>query len=423
MGTHFEYGKEYVEEIAELINKENEKNKRDIRWFNINYGLEEEKVISNEVIKALGGETENEAMPTELDFEKATKNATSDLVVNMEIKAEGNGKVKVAPESNKQVISVHYNYGEDGKTLVPVTKEVIGEGENGKKTIPFKIGVKFVSATELDLANPEILKVSVNSNMEGSEEVVFNVLENAEGSETVSWKAEPQVNYLKVTGLHNGKLDNFQVARDGNYDVESLEYMQTIASQIFDGINGSEFPMAKENTFRNGALIKVSAESKIELNIKDIKGKSNIRENGVSWEVYEYSIEESKFVKLATKAYKDVKILEPNKLYLVITDCFIPDDAEVNASFNIGYKLTVREDVVNEAPATIDPALNGGVEIPDTEPSVEEAQLPGSSEVVQEENLYNKYFREERTVDSTEKAIEPVEIEAKIIIKDKPNHY
>ena len=72
--------------------------------------------------------------------------------------------------------------------------------------------------------------------MEGSKEVVFNVLENAEGSETISWKADPEVNYLKITGLHNGKLENFKVAKDGIYNVESLEYMQVIASQIFDEV-------------------------------------------------------------------------------------------------------------------------------------------------------------------------------------------
>lgn len=428
LGTNFNEGKEYVEEIAELINKENKKNKRDIRWFNINYGLEEEQMLSNEVIKTLGGETENEVMPTELDFEKVVKNATSDLIVNMEIKAEGYGKVKVAPESNKQVIAVHYNYKKDDKgevvinekkqkTLIPVTTGEVGTGESLKKTIPFKVGLKFMSDTELDLADPKVLKVSVNSSMEGSKEVVFNVLENAEGSETISWKADPEVNYLKITGLHNGKLENFKVAKDGIYNVESLEYMQVIASQIFDGINSSEFPMAKENTFRSGALVEVNAKSNIELNLKDINGKSNIRENDVKWEVYEYNIGENKFVKKATKAYKDVKILEANKLYLVVTDCFIPEDAEIDASFNIGYSITVEKDEPN------DPALNGGVEMPSSEPSVEEALLPGSNEVVQEENLYEKYFLEERTRDNEDKSIAPIKIETKIIIKDKPNHY
>lgn len=428
LGTNFNEGKEYVEEIAELINKENKKNKRDIRWFNINYGLEEEQMLSNEIIKTLGGETENEAMPTELDFERVVKNATSDLIVNMEIKAEGYGKVKVAPESNKQVIAVHYNYKKDDKgevvinekkqkTLIPVTTEEIGTGESLKKTIPFKVGLKFMSDTELDLADPKVLKVSVNSTMEGSEEVIFNVLENAEGSETISWKADPEVNYLKITGLHNGKTDNFEVAKDGNYDVESLGYMQGIASQIFDGINGSEFPMAKENTFRTGALIKVNATSYIKLNIKDIRGKSNIRENDVKWKVHEYNIETNEFEGIDTKAYKDVKILEANKLYLVVTDCFIPDDAEIDASFNIGYSITVKKDEPN------DPALNGGVEMPPSEPSVEEALLPSSNEVVQEENLYEKYFLEERTRDNEDKSIAPIEIETKIIIKDKPNHY
>ena len=433
LGTNFNEGKEYVEEIAELINKENKKNKRDIRWFNINYGLEEEQMLSNEVIKTLGGETENEVMPTELDFEKVVKNATSDLIVNMEIKAEGYGKVKVAPESNKQVIAVHYNYKKDDKgevvinekkqkTLIPVTTGEVGTGESLKKTIPFKVGLKFMSDTELDLADPKVLKVSVNSSMEGSKEVVFNVLENAEGSETISWKADPEVNYLKITGLHNGKLDNFEVAKDGNYDIESLGYMQGIASQIFDGINGSEFPMAKENTFTSGALIKVNAESNIELNIKDIKGKSNIRENDVKWKVYEYNIEQNKFIKKATKDYDGVKILEANKLYLVVADCFIPDDAEIDASFNIGYKLKIEKRERNETFA-VDPALNGGVEMPSSEPSVEEVLLPGSNEVVQEENLYEKYFLEERTRDNEDKSIAPIKIETKIIIKDKPNHY
>lgn len=433
LGTNFNEGKEYVEEIAELINKENEKNKRDIRWFNINYGLEEEQMLSNEVIKSLGGETENEVMPTELDFEKVVKNATSDLVVNMEIKAEGYGNVKVAPESNKQIIAVHYNYKKDEsgniivndkkqKTLVPVTKEVIGEGADSKKTIPFKVGLKFMSDTELDLADSKVLKVSVNSNMEGSKEVIFNVLENIEGSEIVSWKAEPEVNYLKITGLHNGKLDNFEVAKDGNYDVESLGYMQVIASQIFDGINSSEFSMAKENTFRSGALIKVNAESNIKLNIKDIKGESNIRENDVKWEVYEYNIEQNKFIKKATKDYDGMKILQANKIYLVVADCFIPDDAEIDASFNIGYKLKIEKREKNKT-FDVEPALNGGVEMPSSEPSVEEALLPGSNEVVQEENLYEKYFLEERTKDNEDKSIAPIEIETKIIVKDKPNHY
>lgn len=253
--------------------------------------------------------------------------------------------------------------------------------------------------------------------MEGSEEVIFNVLENAEGSETISWKADPEVNYLKITGLHNGKTDNFEVAKDGNYDVESLGYMQGIASQIFDGINGSEFPMAKENTFRTGALIKVNATSYIKLNIKDIRGKSNIRENDVKWKVHEYNIETNEFEGIDTKAYKDVKILEANKLYLVVTDCFIPDDAEIDASFNIGYSITVKKDEPNDS------ALNGGVEMPPSEPSVEEALLPSSNEVVQEENLYEKYFLEERTRDNEDKSIAPIEIETKIIIKDKPNHY
>ena len=175
--------------------------------------------------------------------------------------------------------------------------------------------------------------------------------------------------------------------------------------------------MAKENTFRSGALVEVNAKSNIELNLKDINGKSNIRENDVKWEVYEYNIGENKFVKKATKAYKDVKILEANKLYLVVTDCFIPEDAEIDASFNIGYSITVEKDEPN------DPALNGGVEMPSSEPSVEEALLPGSNEVVQEENLYEKYFLEERTRDNEDKSIAPIKIETKIIIKDKPNHY
>ena len=79
-----------------------------------------------------------------LILKKVVKNATSDLIVNMEIKAEGYGKVKVAPESNKQVIAVHYNYKKDDKgevvinekkqkTLIPVTTGEVGTGESLKK--------------------------------------------------------------------------------------------------------------------------------------------------------------------------------------------------------------------------------------------------------------------------------------------------
>lgn len=454
VGTGFEEGKEYVEEIVKLIDKENEKNERDVRWFNINYGASENQKVSTEVIETLEGENSCSIIPTAEDFKIITRNAIADLIIEGDIKAEGITKIKVAPESN-QKIKIYYNYKKDGqgniavndnkqKILVPVMKD-----ENGSdlKSIPFKIGLKFLSATELDLADPEVLKISFKADIKDSKEVIFNKKENTAGHVTVEWNVESEVNYLKITGLHNGKLENIQTARDGNYDVESLAYMEGIARQIFDGVNVAEFAMSKENTFRSGVLLKVNAESKIEAVIKEgtDSSRTNIGVNDVSWIVYEYDQSGNKFTKVSDKKYKDVKIVQPNKLYLIVTDCFIPDNADINSTFNIGYKLTVREGVTLPASnvvvdnqnteSGVDPLLQGGVNRPAVEPSVEGAQIkvnedgtevqskPQPQIQVQQENLYNKYFLEERTRSEESKDIEAIEIETKIIVKDKPEHY
>lgn len=454
VGTGFEEGKEYVEEIVTLINKENEKNERDVRWFNINYGTSENQKNSTEAIEALGGENSKSVVPTVEDFKIVSRNATADLIIEGDIKAEGTVKIKVAPESN-QKIKIYYNYKKDStgkvevnekgqKTLIPFMEDSSGQQLT---SLPFKVGLKFLSATELDLADPEVLKVSFKADIKDSKEVIFNKKENIVDHVTVEWNVESEVNYLKITGLHNGKLENIQTARDGNYDVESLAYMEGIARQIFDGVNVAEFAMSKENTFRSGVLLKVNAESNIEAFIGESGNdtKSNIRESDITWKIYEYDQKNSKFTNEMTKAYRDVKIIKPNTLYLIVTDCFIPDNADTNSTFNIGYKLTVKEAVTlpasnvvvdnQDTESGVDPLLQGGVNRPAVEPSVEGAQIkvteddtevqsnPQPQIQVKQENLYDKYFLEERTRSEENKDIKPIEIETRIIVKDKPEHY
>ena len=282
-----EYTNNIVNDIA--INEED-----DTRWYGINYAIEDQELLLNDSIEKLDGNIETVKSPYYDDFKTINENALVPIQIVAKITAEVAGLYKDKIEINMRDTEQELIIGFDivGEMIVP-TKEVS----------PFKVRAKFNSmlGTEgeyINMADPNIIKVSAKVEIEGAESIEFN--EDEKGG--YEWNIKPVVDTLIYKGLFNGRL---QLDSSNIEPRDNILKCQIAASEVLD--QGESFDLAEENYYSAGIILNVLTEKDFTFE-KTAESKYKM-----------YRLEGNTFIDITTEPLT----AEPGYIYLITIDDYI----------------------------------------------------------------------------------------------------
>ncbi|MGL4454021.1 MAG: hypothetical protein ACRCTZ_22960 [Sarcina sp.] len=315
---------EYVNKVInEIAANENE----GTRWYGINYGLEKEEVVLNDVMKKLEGSVPEVKNPYYDDFAKINRNAVNPISIKATLSVVSkNDSIEIHEKDRSREIELEYN-----EKLNPVEQFITTR----VKIVDLK-GAEPMGFDVSSMQNIEV-KLTVKYN-DKTTEVIFNNLKDFEPGEIpVTWWMKAEVPYIVSTGLYNGRKK--LVDRPKEKDIISdIEDVQWACAQLLDELSFAE--LAVENHFGLGMVIKSPTENVITpiLDTKDIIGLSNQDFKLGKVKLYEVESKELKEIVTTDQKYK----LEAGKIYLLTIDQYIPEYADsIKTQSLIGQRFKV----------------------------------------------------------------------------------
>ena len=311
-----EYSNNIVNDI--IINEED-----NTRWYGINYGIEKEELLLNDLIDKFEGNIPNVKQPYYDDFVNINQKAAVQISI----------KATLSAKSLVDGIVIHDDY-EDQDITLDFKKEgnaIIAVPSLDDEVIKVKIENlnSLNDKDEIDVASSNNIKVSLTVDFEGATEpVVFNT------SNEIEWPVQIITPYIARTGLFNGRLDSEipTIVKDiGELDVIQVN---GIAEKVLDNVSAPE--LAIENYYAFGAVVKLNMDSNIKLYYKN--GKGSVEDpSGSIYELVDGVFKNPK--PITSTAIK----LTSQKTYLIVIDDYVETNKIVNNiqhSFEIGVAIS-----------------------------------------------------------------------------------
>ena len=320
-----EYANNIVNDI--IINEEDE-----TRWYGINYGVEKEELLLNDLIDKFEGNIPNIKKPYYDDFISINKKATALLAIK--------GRLIVTPNPDSGIV-VHDD--EQSKDI----EILFTKGVNGLVVEPIntKIQIKIEELYEdeyIDVANPGNLEVKLIVDFNDKrQETIFN--KRIEGDmETdlnfINWFVNVKTPYIAKVGLFNGEYNVSELSVDERT-------VEMISSKVLEEM--SEVKLAVENHYAFGMVIKGNIPLEIEGTLIDKNGE----DEDININVYELN-ENGEFL-TAIEVDDDKRDgtddldefdLTASKIYLVVVNKYIENAITPPDSYQIGIEVEIDDD-------------------------------------------------------------------------------
>ena len=321
-----EYANNIVNDI--IINEEDE-----TRWYGINYGIEKEELILNNIINKFEGFIPEVKSPYYDDFVNINSKATAAISIKATLSAtviDKNSGIIVHDDDKSKEIEITFNKTDDG--FVAANLEEIK-----KQVIRVKIDMVTSEEDYINVADSSKLevKLSVNFNDE-PQEVIFNKRKELDLEyklDPITWLVKVEIPYVIRTGLFNGR---YKLTKPLKKDViADMENVAIIAQDTLDEVSAPE--LAIENHYAFAAIVKtrIGAEAKLYYNTE-----SGAKETIVG---KAYELVEGEFINPVDIGSAIAPIsLDPTKTYLVVVDDYVETDKIVGGegkSFDIGVSI------------------------------------------------------------------------------------
>ena len=292
---------EYANNIADQIIVETD---NDIKWIGVNYGLVEGQTNATDIISKLGGSAINIKNPYSDDFINIAKELNADFKVdgslNIDLKSDD---IKLFGEANEDYdMSFYYNIKKDenGNIIEDEEGNIIFEPIKTEQVV--NIPITLSGSGVIDLAHNDNITVIYKADRISmkDEEVIFNqdniLVRNVERTSPFD---------IKRRGFYTGR-------KSGN---------------IIQEINSNDLvELSKDNTF--ALAFHVTANTNVSV---DKYMDSNFIENK---EVKIYNYQDGKMI--ASNSNE----ITPGNEYIVVVDYHIKDIGDINATTDVGIKLT-----------------------------------------------------------------------------------
>ena len=255
-----EYANNIVNDIA--INEDDE-----TRWYGINYGVEKEELLLNDLIDKFEGTISDVKKPYYDDFVSINEKATAPLIIKgiLTVTSSANSGIVVQDSDKSKDIEFIFKKDTNGDGIDDSSMFV---GQSQHEKIKIKID-KLPTTDYINVADPNLLEVKLTVDFDAeSQEVIFN--KRIEGDlktelNPVTWLVKVEVPYIARVGLFNGRLDLTSLLRD-SMTQEDIDYVYGVADKVLDNVSAPE--LAIENHYAFGMVIKTNTPSEIEGIIK-----------------------------------------------------------------------------------------------------------------------------------------------------------
>ncbi|MGL4761772.1 MAG: hypothetical protein ACRCWG_09980 [Sarcina sp.] len=325
-----EYANNVVNDI--VVNEEDE-----TRWLAINYALENEEVLVNNLIEKLEGKTLDVVKPYYDNFISINEIAVAPFVIKATLETTV-GKndidsIEVHPDDKKQELDLVFN-----KKGNLITSEL--------KNLKVRVKVNDMNSfteDELDgmgkdVANPQnlMVKLVVPFGEGKPKEYIFNSPNNELETDEIlcTWYVKPSIPYVAQVGLFNGMFTLPKGTLTTKEVAQDVRNIEAIASRILEV--APEFDLAEDNHFGLGFLIKSQSEGdtfEVITRLNEDDKSPTVLTEGVKL----YELNEERFI------LSEDKTLNPNKIYLVTVDYFIDGKTlgrMPGQAFEIGVNVT-----------------------------------------------------------------------------------
>lgn len=292
---------EYANNIADQIIVETD---NDIKWIGVNYGLVEGQTDATDIVSKLGGSASNIKNPYSDDFINIAKEVKADFKVagslNIDLKSDD---IELFGEASEDYdMAFHYNIKKDenGNIIEDEEGNIIFEPIKTQHVV--NIPITLSRSGNIDLAHNDNITVSYKADRISmkDEEMIFNqdniLVRNVERTSPFD---------IKRRGFYTGR-------KSGN---------------IIQEINSNDLvELSKDNTF--ALAFHVTANTNVSV---DKYMDSNFIENK---EVKIYNYQDGKMI--ASNSNE----ITPGNEYIVVVDYHIKDIGDINATTDVGIKLT-----------------------------------------------------------------------------------
>ena len=311
---------EYTNKVINEIVMNSEKN---TRWYGINYGVEKEELLLNNVIRKLDGSALEVKKPYYDDFVSINRKAANAITLRGKfIVNSKNESIKIHEDDKSRDLELEYN-----EKLEPISQNI-------------DTRIRIVDLRDMDdeekgfdVASPKNIEVKLIVEFNGEKkEIEFNTLNENEES-AIKWWVKPNVPYVVRTGLYNGRKQLVGKTRDIQ---ETIDDVKWASSQLLDELSFAE--LAPENYFTVGIIIKTSSEKIITPFLND----ENLKLGTIGL----YEINNNTLIELGSKNQYN---LEKDKMYLFTIDQYIKESTDiVGKEFKIGFNIKDTDSTQNQ---------------------------------------------------------------------------
>ncbi len=292
---------EYANNIADQIIVETD---NDIKWIGVNYGLVEGQTDATDIVSKLGGSASNIKNPYSDDFINIAKEVKADFKVagslNIDLKSDD---IELFGEASEDYdMAFHYNIKKDenGNIIEDEEGNIIFEPIKTQHVV--NIPITLSGSGNIDLAHNDNITVSYKA-------------------ERISMKDEEMIfNQDNILVRNVERTSPFDIKRRGFYTGRK-------SGNIIQEINSNDLvELSKDNTF--ALAFHVTANTNVSV---DKYMDSNFIENK---EVKIYNYQDGKMI--ASNSNE----ITPGNEYIVVVDYHIKDIGDINATTDVGIKLT-----------------------------------------------------------------------------------
>ena len=329
-----EKAEEYVNNIVNdiIINEEGE-----TRWYGINYGVEKEELVLNNLIDKFEGFIPEIKKPYYDDFVNINSKATAAISVKATLSAkvlDETSGIIVHDDDKSKEIEIIFNKTDTGFVVANLE-------EIKSQTIRVKID-KITNETDyINVADINKLEIKLSTNFnENPQKVIFNKRKDGDLEHElnpITWNVKVDIPYIIRTGLFNGR---YKLTKSLEKDI--IDDIQTIAEIGKDTIDEVSAPeLAIENHYAFGAIIKSNADSKAKVYYKKGTGSAETPTGKI------YELVGDTF-KNPTPIAGEAIALTNGKIYLVVVDDYIEANKIINGSgqsFDIGVAISANETI------------------------------------------------------------------------------
>ena len=292
---------EYANNIADQIIVETD---NDIKWIGVNYGLVEGQTDATDIVSKLGGSASNIKNPYSDDFINIAKEVKAYFKVagslNIDLKSDD---IELFGEASEDYdMAFHYNIKKDenGNIIEDEEGNIIFEPIKTQHVV--NIPITLSGSGNIDLAHNDNITVSYKA-------------------ERISMKDEEMIfNQDNILVRNVERTSPFDIKRRGFYTGRK-------SGNIIQEINSNDLvELSKDNTF--ALAFHVTANTNVSV---DKYMDSNFIENK---EVKIYNYQDGKMI--ASNSNE----ITPGNEYIVVVDYHIKDIGDINATTDVGIKLT-----------------------------------------------------------------------------------